>query len=118
MFSGHSNGDICVWVSDDHGKTYKTSGLFVGDEHSIAQLTDGSLLMNGRGYLFNWKNRTQYRSNDGGLTWGPGQATALTDVNCEAAMVSSAYDKVRPPHPPSHISPPTSTRVSDNHFLQ
>ena len=56
IFSGHTNGHtvppggICVWYSDDGGLTYNVSasGVFVGNENSIADLGNGSLVMNGR----------------------------------------------------------------------
>eukprot|EP00756_Hemistasia_phaeocysticola_P058606 Hpha_TRINITY_DN35252_c0_g1::TRINITY_DN35252_c0_g1_i1::g.145188::m.145188/K01186/NEU1; sialidase-1 len=89
VFSGHNRGSICVWFSDDGGETYSTSELFKGNEQSIAQLADGSLYMNGRGTQWPWKNRTAYRSKDGGATWSEGEPTPLTDVNCEAPVITA-----------------------------
>ena len=91
VFSGHNKGSICVWYSDDGGRTYATaaSGPFQGNEQSIAQLGDGTLYMNGRGTQFPWRgNRTEYRSPDGGATWTAGAPSALTDVECEAAVIA------------------------------
>jgi hypothetical protein len=56
VFSGHNkatsepNTGICVWFSDDGGETYEVSatGLFQGNEQSIADLGNGTLYMNGR----------------------------------------------------------------------
>jgi hypothetical protein len=56
VFSGHNkatatNGTgICVWYSDDGGLTYQVSasGVFQGNEQSIADLGNGTLYMNGR----------------------------------------------------------------------
>jgi hypothetical protein len=93
IFTGHSkHNDSCTWYSDDHGATYRTSNRFVGNEISVAELAPGHLVMNGRGGSHPWNpNRTRYRSTDDGATWGPGEASVLTDNNefgCEAALIA------------------------------
>lgn len=90
VFSGHNKGEVCVWFSDDGGATYNTSAnLFVGNEQSMAQLSDGSLYMNGRGNEAPWyPNRTAWRSFDGGHTWSTPEPTPLQGVNCEAAVIA------------------------------
>ena len=101
IFSGHTNGHtvppggICVWYSDDGGLTYNVSasGVFVGNENSIAELSNGSLVMNGRGYLNKWKgHRTSYWSHDDGTQWSAGTELAgirePTSAGCEGALLA------------------------------
>ena len=90
VFSGHNKRQVCVWYSDDGGKTYSTSAkVFTGDEQSIAQLSDGSLYMNGRGRPEPWRpNRTAWRSFDGGHTWSSPRPTPIQGVDCEAAVIA------------------------------
>ena len=93
VFTGHSkNNDSCVWFSDDHGDSYHASNRFVGNEISVAEVSPGKLLLNGRGLSFGWKpNRTQYVSEDDGATWGAPRPSVLRDNNdfgCEAALIA------------------------------
>eukprot|EP00038_Savillea_parva_P015785 m.14881 g.14881 ORF g.14881 m.14881 type:complete len:494 (-) comp3211_c0_seq1:244-1725(-) len=107
VFSGHSGpgGGICVWYSDDGGKTYNTTAgggtngalLITGNEQSIADLGNGSLYMNGRGMAFPFAgHRASYWSHDNGASWSSGQeARALTEPNsfgCDGALVSTLAD--------------------------
>jgi hypothetical protein len=93
MFSGHNNGAICVWTSDDGGKTYQTGPPIKGDEHSLVELSDGRIYMNGRGQLFSWKgHRTNYFSSDGGRTWSTPSACQIEEPNnfgCDASLTSA-----------------------------
>lgn len=93
VFTGHSkNNDSCTWYSDDHGSTYHSSNRFSGNEISVAELSPGNLIMNGRGGSHVWNpNRSQYYSTDDGTTWGAAEASVLTDNNqfgCEAALIA------------------------------
>ena len=87
VFSGHNGkgGGVCVWYSDDGGETYtvSASGIFPGNEQSIADLGNGTLYMNGRGTSFPFAgSRASYWSHDDGATWGAGQIAAnLTEPN-------------------------------------
>jgi hypothetical protein len=85
LFSGHNKATsgagtgICVWYSDDGGETYTVShsGLFQGNEQSIADLGNGTLYMNGRGTTFPFKgHRASYWSHDNGGTWSEGECSA------------------------------------------
>ena len=108
VFSGHNKAEVCVWFSDDGGSSYHTSAkLFLGDEQSIAQLSDGSLYMNGRGRQFPWyPNRTAWRSFDGGHTWSDPKPTPIQGVDCEAAVIAV---------PP--ITPPTTNALNSTLVL-
>ncbi len=62
-----------VIFSDDHGKTWQTGGTTPQDqvnECSVAELSDGKLMLNMRNYDRNQKTRKISTSNDGGITWG------------------------------------------------
>jgi hypothetical protein len=118
VFAGHNAhskradpGGVCVWFSDDHGKTYQANkgGMVNGNEVSIAQIADSNstLYMNGRGTAVVSGRRADYRSVDGGVNWSAGKAGNLTDVNCEAAVVAM-YD-ADPPRPAGSSRVTTTT---------
>ena len=99
IFSGHSDshagGGICVWYSDDGGLTYNVSasGVFPGNENSIADLGNGTLYMNGRGYVFTWKgHRTSYWSHDSGAHWSPGvevpEIEEPSSAGCQGSLLA------------------------------
>ena len=99
IFSGHSDshagGGICVWYSDDGGLTYNVSasGVFPGNENSIADLGNGTLYMNGRGYVFTWKgHRTSYWSHDNGAHWSPGvevpEIEEPSSAGCQGSLLA------------------------------
>lgn len=59
--------------SDDHGKTWKPGGITPQDqvnECTVAELSDGKLMLNMRNYDRTQKSRKVSVSNDGGTTWG------------------------------------------------
>merc|ERR1712113_390515 len=89
--AGHHNS-VCLWYSDDHGSTYRTTEIMRGNEVSIAELQPGHLIMNGRGLAFDWKpSRATYYSKDDGMFWSSPQPSTLRDNNkfgCEAALIS------------------------------
>ena len=98
LFSGHNGqkgGGVCVWYSDDGGKTYQTSkqGIFTGNEQAIADLGNGTLYMNGRGTSFAFKgHRASYWSPDDGATWSAGaEARDLPEPNsfgCDGSLIA------------------------------
>jgi len=115
VFSGHNKASstagtgICVWFSDDGGQTYQTSatGVFQGNEQSIADLGNGTLYMNGRGTTFPWKgHRTSYWSHDNGLHWSAGvEARHLQEPNtfgCDGSLIAVPN---REPATPRHAPP-------------
>ena len=62
-----------VIFSDDHGKTWQTGGTTPQDqvnECSVAELSDGKLVLNMRNYDRKQKTRKISISNDSGITWG------------------------------------------------
>jgi sialidase-1 len=82
---GHSH----VIYSNDHGATWQLGGV-TGEsmnECAVAELADGSLLLNMRSYR--GKNRRGVaRSSDGGLTWTePVEDPALIEPVCQASMI-------------------------------
>lgn len=59
--------------SDDHGKSWMLGGSTPQDrvnECTIAELSDGKLMLNMRNYDRSQKTRKISLSNDGGITWG------------------------------------------------
>lgn len=79
-----------VIFSDDHGKSWKLGGL-VGpkcNECQVAELSDGSLLLNMRSYRGNHRRLTAL-SKDGGLTFSePVEDQALLEPVCQASLMS------------------------------
>jgi sialidase-1 len=79
-----------VIYSDDHGATWKLGGSagLHGNESTVAELSDGTLMLNQRSYA--GKNRRQVsRSRDGGLTWtDPVLDEALIEPVCQGSLLS------------------------------
>lgn len=81
-----------VIVSDDHGKTWRMAGTTPGDqvnECAVAELRDGTLLLNMRNYDRSKRARALARSMDGGETWsGIIRTEALPEPICQASMIA------------------------------
>jgi sialidase-1 len=85
-----------VIYSDDRGETWKIGGIAEDktNESVVAELKDGSLLLNMRSYHGKHR-RAVRRSNDGGLTWLPLQLdNALIEPVCQARVVMPALQPV------------------------
>jgi sialidase-1 len=76
--------------SDDGGSTWKLGGT-VGpgcNESTVAELADGSLMLNMRSYA-SGNRRTVATSRDGGLTWSkPFTDPALIEPVCQATLIA------------------------------
>jgi sialidase-1 len=78
-----------IIYSDDHGKTWQLGGSAgpATNESAVAQLADGSLILNMRSYAHKNRRAVAY-SHDGGLTWSDVQLDpALIEPVCEGSMV-------------------------------
>lgn len=81
--------DSFVCYSDDHGATWQR-GAFVGfsggtNECQVAELADGSLMINMRG--MNGNVRKVAYSKDGGVTWSkPVEEPALIEPRCQGSL--------------------------------
>jgi sialidase-1 len=78
-----------VIYSDDHGATWKLGGVAGPqcNESQVAELDDGTLVLNMRTYMAN-NRRLVSRSTDGGLTWSkPAEDAALIEPVCQASLV-------------------------------
>lgn len=87
-----------VCYSDDHGKTWRRSALIVGaggtNECQVAELSDGTVLINMRGTTGNV--RKVARSTDGGATWSEAsEEPALIEPRCQGSLF--AYPAPRAP---------------------
>ncbi len=77
-----------VVYSDDHGRTWKLGGSAgdMNNECEVAELADGTLMLNMR----NWSdrcNRVAATSSDGGMTWSEArQETQLVDPKCQGSF--------------------------------
>ena len=79
-----------VIYSDDHGETWQLGGStpqhFV-NESEVAELEDGSLLLNMRNYAQDERHRKISHSFDSGLTWTDLQSdTTLVEPICQASL--------------------------------
>jgi sialidase-1 len=95
-----------VIYSDDHGITWKLGGITPQDqvnECSVAELSDGKLMLNMRNYDRTQKSRKVSLSDDGGLTWGNiSSDITLIEPICQGSLL---------------LVPLTSTGVSKLWFL-
>ena len=80
-----------IIYSDNNGKTWNIGGTTIQDqvnESSVAELSDGSLLLNMRNYDRTRKNRKVSLSYDGGLTWSDIRSDpALIEPICQASLL-------------------------------
>ena len=91
----HVRADKSMWshviYSDDRGRTWKLGGSAGPqcNESTVAELADGTLLLNMRSYA--GKNRRAVsRSRDGGLTWTPPELDdTLLEPVCQASLIRS-----------------------------
>lgn len=86
-----------VIYSDDNGDTWKLGGVTPPisvnpNESTIAELSDGKLMLNMR--VSNNNNlRLKSISSDGGLTWSaPVNAVSLVDPVCQGSLISSTIN--------------------------
>jgi sialidase-1 len=78
-----------VIYSDDRGKTWAIGGVADDktNESAVAELRDGSLLLNMRSYR-GQNRRDIARSTDGGLTWSKAEPDpALIEPVCQASLI-------------------------------
>ncbi|HUT35951.1 MAG TPA: sialidase family protein [Planctomycetota bacterium] len=84
----HPYGSHVIY-SDDHGATWKLGGTITDkvNECQVAELADGTLMMNMRSYAGKHR-RAVSTSNDGGLTWAPPALDeALVEPVCQASFL-------------------------------
>ena len=85
-----------VIYSDDHGQTWKRGGAAgVGtDESHVAELADGTLIMNSR-YQGDALMRAVTYSDDGGETWGETTLDErLIDPHCQGSLMMTPHGLV------------------------
>ena len=86
-----------IIYSDDHGKTWALGGTTPQDqvnECTIAELSDGKLMLNMRNYDRTQKARKISLSNDGGTTWGNiFSDQSLPEPICQGSLFSIANKK-------------------------
>lgn len=84
-----------IIFSDDHGKTWQLGGTTPQDqvnECTIAELSDGNLMLNMRNYDRTQKSRKISISRDGGMTWGdiyPDKI--LIEPICQASLLDYTF---------------------------
>ena len=75
--------------SDDHGQTWNLGGSSPKDatnESEIAELQNGTLMLNMRSYNHEFRYRQSAISIDGGITWTNQQKTSLIEPICQASL--------------------------------
>jgi sialidase-1 len=88
----HRAGRSHVIYSDDHGQTWKLGGAtdFAMNECAVAELADGTLILNSRSYRGK-SCRSISLSKDGGQTWEPTtDDAALVESVCQASLIRVA----------------------------
>jgi sialidase-1 len=84
-----------IIYSDDHGKTWLPGGSTPQDqvnECTVAELSDGMLMLNMRNYDRTQKNRKISISKDGGLNWGPiYDDKTLIEPICQGSLLTYSF---------------------------
>jgi sialidase-1 len=84
-----------IIYSDDHGKTWKMGGTTPQDqvnECTVAELTDGRLMLNMRNYDRTQKARKISVSENGGLLWGDIYADkTLIEPICQGSLLTHTF---------------------------
>jgi len=87
--------------SDDGGLSWHLGGSTPQDqvnECTVAELSDGRLILNMRNYDRSQKSRKIAYSEDGGLTWGKiASDQALIEPICQASMLMISSEKLKTP---------------------
>ena len=90
------NGSSHIIYSDDRGATWKIGGVAEDktNESAVAELKDGSLLLNMRSYHGKYRRAIQ-RSRDGGITWSPLTFDdTLIEPVCQASLISAGRGRL------------------------
>jgi sialidase-1 len=89
MVAGTKARHSHVIYSDDRGKSWRIGGVAdeKTNESAVAELRDGSLLLNMRSYR-GLNRRDVARSRDGGLSWSEAESDpALIEPVCQASLI-------------------------------
>ncbi len=107
-----------VIYSDDKGKTWQLGGTTPQhqvNECTIAELSNGDLILNMRNYDRDHKNRKISMSKDGGMTWSDLQSDpALIESICQGSMLNGSWKK----KPFLLFANPSSQEARENMTLQ
>jgi len=83
-----------IIYSDDHGKSWKIGGTTPQDlvnESTVAELSNGNLMLNMRNYDRTLKTRKVSLSSDSGMTWGNIYSdSTLIESICQGSLLSVA----------------------------
>jgi sialidase-1 len=91
-FANPHGGYSHVIYSDDGGQSWRLGGIVpedVGNECSVAELPNGTLMMNMRNYRKGARYRIVSTSTDGGMTWSAVYAdSTLIEPRCQGSLVN------------------------------
>lgn len=103
-----------VIYSDDQGRTWAIGGVAGDhtDESQVAELSDGTLLLNMRSYAGR-NRRAIARSRDGGLSWSKVELDeTLIEPVCQASLVTYAKDELLFSNPADTVRDRMTVRLS------
>ena len=83
-----------TYYSDDHGASWHVGHITPGpdaNEDEIVELTDGTVLLDGRQNSGNYRRR--HRSTDGGITWSPDRPDSIPITPVDGSMIR--YSAIR-----------------------
>jgi sialidase-1 len=90
----------CIIYSDDHGATWKLGNNTPQDktnETTVAEISQGNLMLNIRNSDRTHKTRLTSISTDGGQNWGDVQTdTTLIEPICQGSLLNYALSKKQP----------------------
>ena len=99
--AGTKRGGSHVIFSDDHGKTWEMGGIVPDynlNESTVAELSNGTLMLNMRNYGSSDRTRKIALSEDGGSTWTHAfNDAALIEPICQGSLIAHEFPPLQKP---------------------
>jgi sialidase-1 len=102
ILAGSKTGYSHVIYSDNHGKKWKLGGISPRpqtNESTVAELSNGEVMLNMRNYDREVRHRQVIKSDDGGKSWEDGYADeVLLEPICQGKLINHRFPVIDQPH--------------------